>query len=146
MLQLILHLIGDYILQSDWMATNKTSQNFACFCHALVYTLPFLLLTRSVLALLVIGGTHFLIDRFRLAKYVCYAKNLVLAPNSEIFEADESKIHPFAIDDYKEKYKWENCQPTGYNKDLPPFMSVWLMIITDNTLHLAINYFSIEYL
>jgi hypothetical protein len=45
--QLVAHAVGDYILQSDWMATEKTKQNAAAATHALTYTLPFLFLTRS---------------------------------------------------------------------------------------------------
>lgn len=145
MLQLILHLIGDYILQSDWMANNKTSQNIACVAHALVYTLPFILVTQSKLALLVIMWSHFLIDRFRLAKYVCYYKNF-LAPECEVWQCDARYLSFEDEDLLKEKYRWENCKATGYPSETPQFLAVWLMIITDNTLHLTINYFAINYL
>jgi hypothetical protein len=43
--------------------------------HAVTYTLPFLFLTTKLKTLLVIGGTHFLIDRFRLARYVTWLRN-----------------------------------------------------------------------
>ena len=39
--QLILHLIGDYVTQSDWMAQNKTKSTWAALCHATVYGAPF---------------------------------------------------------------------------------------------------------
>lgn len=39
MTQLLLHLWGDYILQSDWMATNKTRNHWAAAVHAGCYTL-----------------------------------------------------------------------------------------------------------
>lgn len=55
---LIAHLFGDYIYQSDWMANNKTSKGFACFCHVLSYGIPFLFVTWSPLALIVILSTH----------------------------------------------------------------------------------------
>ena len=38
--QLVAHAVGDYILQSHWMATEKTKQHFAAAAHAVVYTLP----------------------------------------------------------------------------------------------------------
>lgn len=47
MIQLILHLVGDYITQTDWMAKNKTKNSFAAGSHALIYSLPFLLLKPS---------------------------------------------------------------------------------------------------
>ena len=68
--QLILHLTGDYLLQSDWMALNKIKNSRAAATHALVYSLPFLLLQPSWTAWFVIFFTHFLIDRFALAKYI----------------------------------------------------------------------------
>lgn len=39
--QLILHLFGDYILQTNWMATEKVKKSFAAFAHALVLFAPF---------------------------------------------------------------------------------------------------------
>lgn len=69
MAELLCHLIGDYCLQNQWMADNKTRRSWPCLVHCLLYTLPFLLLTRSPAALAVIFVTHFLIDRFRLAGY-----------------------------------------------------------------------------
>jgi len=125
MLQLIFHLIGDYVTQSDWMAQNKTKSTWAAFVHATVYSLPFLLIT-SVPAWLVICSTHLLIDRFRLARYVAYAKNFIGPPSS-----------------WK---PWSECSATGYHKDSPPWLAVWLMILCDNTMHLAINYAAIRWL
>jgi len=45
--QLILHLTGDYLLQSDWMALNKIKNSRAAATHAFVYSIPFLLLQPS---------------------------------------------------------------------------------------------------
>jgi hypothetical protein len=127
--QLILHLFGDYVTQSDWMASEKTKSSIAAGAHALVYSLPFLLLTESLLMprgmrqWMVILVTHFLIDRFRLARYVVYAKNWI-APT-------------------RYWYAWVDCAGTGYHADRPAWLAVWLMIAADNTLHLAINYVAI---
>jgi hypothetical protein len=68
MTQLLIHLWGDYILQSDWMAQNKTKAYLPAFVHALLYSLGFLLLRPSWKAWLVIAVTHFFIDRYRLAR------------------------------------------------------------------------------
>lgn len=78
--QLFLHALGDYIFQSHWMATEKTKQHWAAFCHALVYSLPFLALKPSLLAWIVIFVTHFFIDRYRLARYVVWLKNWLAPP------------------------------------------------------------------
>lgn len=68
---LLCHLVGDYVLQNQWMADNKTKSWFPAIVHALVYMIPFLFVTQSPIALLVIFGTHAVIDRYRLAKYWC---------------------------------------------------------------------------
>jgi hypothetical protein len=125
--QLLLHLIGDYITQSHWMATNKTKNSFAALYHALyhalLYGMPFYLLGGHN-AVLVIWSTHFFIDRFRLARYVVFAKNFLGWPWA----------------------KWSDCAATGYPSEVPAWMAVWLMIVADNTLHLAINYAALRWL
>jgi hypothetical protein len=124
--QLILHLFGDYMTQSDWMADVKPRDTFGAALHASIYSLPFLLLQPSAAAFAVILGTHFLIDRFRLARYVVYAKNFI-APR-------------------RYWYAWADCSATGYHRDRPAWLAVWLMIAADNTLHLAINYAALAWL
>lgn len=119
--QLLLHLIGDYLTQSHWMATRKVSSTWAAFVHATIYSGPFFLLG-TWKAVLVIWATHLLIDRFRLARYVVFAKNLVGWPLP----------------------KWEDCKATGYPSAVPPWLSVWLLIAADNTLHLTINFLALK--
>lgn len=120
------HLAGDYLIQSDWMAAEKTKRWWPAVAHGLSYTLPYLLVTQSPLALAVIAGTHIVIDHWRLARHVCWVKNQ-LAPE-------------------RYRSKWSDCIGTGYPADKAPFMAVWLMIIADNTLHLAINAASVLWL
>lgn len=143
--QLILHLIGDYVTQSDWMATGKTSKYAPAAIHATVYSLPFMLLRPSWSAFAVILITHFFIDRFRLAKYVAYAKNF-LAPATFTGlwrnTADDDGYYWQA----RKKYAWSNCNVTGYSSDTPVWLATWLMIIGDNTMHLTINFLSLKYL
>jgi hypothetical protein len=115
----IAHLLGDYVIQSDWMAAEKTERWWPAVTHAVTYGLPFLLLTQHVGALAVIVGTHAVIDRYRLARHVCWAKNN-LAPR---------RYNP----------PWSQCKVTGYPESKPPWMAVWLMIVADNTLHVTLN-------
>ena len=122
--QLLLHLIGDYVTQTDWMATEKTRKNAAAVAHAVVYSLPFMLLTDSLPALLTICLTHLWIDRYRLARYVVFAKNWATNRN----------------------LKWADCSATGYPSTTPAWLAVWLLIITDNTMHLCINYAALRWL
>ncbi len=122
--QLILHLIGDYVTQTDRMSKQKVIDIRFALLHAFVYSLPFLILDISLIAFMVIFLSHAVIDRYRLAKYVVYGKNW---------------LHDRSL-------KWDDCKGTGYHKDVPAWLSVWLMIIADNTLHLSINYLAIAYL
>ena len=115
-LGILAHLIGDYILQSHWMATEKVNRWWPAIAHALTYGLPFLLVTQSPLAVAVIVVTHAVIDRYRLAKHVVWAKNQI-APKA-----------------YRPGHT-----ATGYPEDTPPWLAVWLLIIADNTIHIAIN-------
>ncbi|MCK5021238.1 MAG: DUF3307 domain-containing protein [Candidatus Peribacteraceae bacterium] len=116
---LLAHLVGDYILQSHTMAMRKTNDSVWALIHAISYTLPYLFITVDFLSLLVICVTHFFIDRFRLARFVIYAKNV--------------SMHG------------KPMTSTGYPEEVPAWLSTWLMIITDNTLHLLIGYFAIIY-
>ena len=119
MIQLLLHLLGDFITQNNWMAENKAKMNLtgyaACLTHCLVYSFPIIFIA-SPLALFVIFFTHFLIDKFRLARHFCRLKN------------------------------WHFSTETGYSEHTPVWLSTMLVMIVDNTLHISINYFSITYL
>jgi chromate transport protein ChrA len=121
--QLVAHLVGDYVLQSDWMASTKTKKSIACLAHILTYSIPFLFFQPSMLALAVIAGSHFIIDRWRLARYVVWAKNW-MGPNQP----------------------WKECKATGYPPNCPAWMAVWLMILVDNILHVVINGLALHYL
>lgn len=63
---LLAHLFGDYLLQDHWMASKKLKHWWPAIVHASIYTGCYVFLTRNVFALLMIGGTHLIIDRYRL--------------------------------------------------------------------------------
>lgn len=136
MIQLFLHLLGDYILQSDWMAQNKTKRFTPAAVHAVTYSLPFLLLGPSWAAFAVILVTHFLIDRYRLARFVVKWKNIIGDP--EFWEERNLYIREYVYPRYD--------TATGYPEATPAWMSVWLLIAADNTLHLLINYSALRWL
>jgi hypothetical protein len=121
--QLVAHAVGDYLLQSDWMAQEKTKRTVAALAHVATYALPFVVLGASPGALAVIVGTHFVIDRWRLARYVVWAKNW-MGPNRP----------------------WSECVGTGYPPDRLPWMAVWLLIIGDNILHVICNGLALRYM
>jgi Protein of unknown function (DUF3307) len=116
--QLLAHVVGDYLLQSDWMAREKTRRSVPAIAHAMLYTVPFLSLGPTPLACLTIAGTHFVIDRWRLARYVCWAGGWFGPPPHRA---------------------WSECRATGFPPEREPWMSAWLLIIADNTLHVLIN-------
>lgn len=57
------HLIGDYLLQNDWMAQNKKRSNLACLCHIVFYLLPFIFCNFQVWQIVLIGIQHYFQDR-----------------------------------------------------------------------------------
>lgn len=117
MLQILLHLIGDYLLQNDWMAARKTQFNLegwlACFIHSIFYTLPFSFFY-SLQTCAIILVTHFLIDKFQLALYWIRLIN------------------------------WRKQSTNyGFSEKKPEWVALWLFVITDNSFHLIINYAAI---
>jgi hypothetical protein len=121
--QLLAHVVGDYLLQSDWMARNKTTHWLAALAHAVAYSAPFLVLRPAPLGWLIIAASHLVIDRWRLARYLCWAGGLLGPP-------------PYR--------SWRECAATGFPPEREPWMSTWLLIIADNTLHVVINALSLR--
>lgn len=113
--QILAHLIGDYILQTHWMALGKLKKTWIAFVHGFFYTIPFLFLTHSLGALTVIGVTHAIIDRYKVAMFITRLKN------------------------------W-HFEGNGYPEGTPVWLSTWLIIILDNTIHLLNNFLAIKYL
>lgn len=117
---ILAHFVGDYILQSHWMASEKTQHWWPAIVHGVTYTLPYILVTQSPWALLVIAGTHIIIDRFRLARHLMWLKN---------------QIGPKAF-----RPSWAEARlNSGYAASTPAWLAVWLLIIADNTCHLLLN-------
>ncbi len=94
---------------------------------------------------LVIFGTHFLIDRFRLARYVVWAKNW-MGPWTRKYVSSSGGL--LGLERYElvpPNQPLAEC-PTGYLPSTPIWMATWLLILADNTCHLAINYAALRYL
>jgi hypothetical protein len=113
MSELLCHLWGDYLLQNDWLDNQKLKSIWVAMLHAFLYSLPFLLLTRSIIALLIIFGTHAIIDRYRIAAQFTKLAN------------------------------WKFDGDNGFAVDRPVWLTTWLIIIIDNTMHLTINHFAL---
>lgn len=110
------HFIGDYIIQTDWMAQEKTKRWLPAILHGASYTLPFLFVTHNPVALLIIASTHAVIDRYRLAKHLVWFKN------------------QFAPKAFRPPHT-----PTGYAPTAPVWLATSLLIVADNVCHVAIN-------
>jgi hypothetical protein len=59
----IAHVIGDFILQNEWMVASKKTKSTVCLVHVLVYLVPFLLTGLRWWQILLIGVQHFIQDR-----------------------------------------------------------------------------------
>jgi uncharacterized protein DUF3307 len=127
--QLLCHALGDYVFQSHFMATRKTKSSWVALYHAATYGIPFLFLRPSLLAFTVIVGSHFVIDRWRLARFVVAFKNLFLSSPAEY-----------------ERLSREIDMATGFPKDCPPWLATWLLIIVDNIIHVLVNGLALRYL
>lgn len=124
MVQLLLHLFGDFIIQNDWMALKKKENSFkgylTCLIHCLLYSLPFFLVT-GLNGVSLIFLTHFIIDKYHVIEWFLAVRN-----NAR----EEGKL---------------TIKNFGYGLQRPFAISIWLMIITDNTIHLILNYLFIKY-
>ena len=59
------HLVGDYLLQNDWMALNKKARTLPCLVHCLIWTICVCSFggTCSPVAFVILLWTHFIQDR-----------------------------------------------------------------------------------
>lgn len=141
MLQLILHGIGDYFLQTDKQALGKKLKGLyglkCCLIHCITYSLPFLFIG-SWKAVLAIFVTHFIIDRTNIVAYVLAWKNGVKKyqiHDQQGYLKETSKSEATVV-----KYDISNF---GFGKERPFAITIWLYIICDNLLHIICNYISL---
>lgn len=141
MLQLIIHGIGDYFLQTDWQAQNKKKPGWfgfwACLKHCITYSLPFLFIG-SWQAVSVIFITHFIIDRTNIVAYALAIKN-----NVKKNIKGEGELKEMANYYDREVYDISNF---GFGLERPFAITIWLYIICDNLLHIICNYLALHYL
>lgn len=141
MIQLILHGIGDYFIQTDKWALNKKKAGlygfWCCFIHCLTYSLPFLFIA-SWQAVTVIFITHFIIDRTQIIAYLIAIKNNVR----------KDEVNPDALIGMRYFYtrKVYDISNFGMGNERPVFITIWIYIICDNLAHIICNYLAIKYL
>lgn len=56
------HLVGDYVLQSDFLATTKGHNLWHMFVHATLYILPFYIVYGQCWQMIVVWICHIIID------------------------------------------------------------------------------------
>lgn len=73
------HLIGDYFLQSNFLATTKGANWYHLFAHCFLYIIPFYIVFGWCWQLALIGILHFPIDALK-ARYgkITYVQDQVL--------------------------------------------------------------------
>lgn len=139
MFNLILaHFFGDFLLQSHFMAERKLKEFWVCVFHVTVYTIPFyFMVSANWKFLCVIASTHLIIDYFKVAEKVSWLKNVSLNPNlwREAFFVGREEVL---------RYHYNNCK-YGYPQHVPEHLSLWLMIIVDQILHILTNYWIYRY-
>ena len=70
-LAIIGHLVGDYLLQNDWMALNKKQRSLPCAVHCTLWTLAVCGFAGwiSLPAIAVLWVTHFIQDRTHIIEF-----------------------------------------------------------------------------
>lgn len=72
--QVLAHLVGDYLFQTDWMAKNKKNDWFVCLVHITCYMIPWIIgatfwWSIAWWQLLLIGAQHYIQDRSNFVKW-----------------------------------------------------------------------------
>lgn len=118
LLAIIGHLVGDYLLQTDWMALNKKQRSFPCFVHAWIWTLSVCLFAGwdTFSALLPLSIAHFIQDRTNL---VSWWMRLKWKNQSEFMRTDQITAGGL----------------------LRPGLGPWSVIVVDNVWHIVSLWF-----
>jgi len=131
-LQLICHAVGDYVLQNHTMAVRKTASWFWTAIHATLYTVPFVIVFGFSWAIPIIGVTHAVIDRYRLANLWVHFWG--------------TGCEGWVMRQFRARRPRKINETQPLEMDAPPWLSVWLMIIVDNVFHVIINAVSLHHL
>lgn len=128
------HLIGDYLLQTENMALNKSKNTtrgwIYAFIHCILYTASvcFIMWNFQPIWVLIVFLTHFPIDKFSLGEYYMrYVKGYGMRQY---------------IDDVNNSAKWKNLNNTPGNQMLKGGFTAYVYAMTDNTIHLLLMWIS----
>jgi len=137
MFELLLgHLAGDYLLQNEWMAMNKSKNTgegwLAAFVHCFIYTWVICLFTWTFdwYWFVAVFCSHFFIDKFKLAEYYMH------------YIKGKGMKDYVAKDNIKSTEKtWEKPNLNRYDMLEGGFTSL-VYSVTDNTMHLILMFFA----
>ena len=73
------HVVGDYVLQNDFIANTKGSSWYHLFVHCVLYAVPFVIVFGWGWKIALIAAAHFPIDALK-ARYkkITYAQDQIL--------------------------------------------------------------------
>jgi hypothetical protein len=132
-LMILGHLVGDYLLQTEWMALQKSKNTLDGWCaaiiHCLIYTFAMCLFMRNTQAIWMVAVflSHFPIDKFGLAeKYMKYVKGSGLKQYIDTVDWTNPNHPP---DDFT---KGQQMLTGGFR--------AFVYAVTDNTMHLVLMY------
>jgi hypothetical protein len=124
------HLCGDYLLQNEYLAINKSKNTWigwlTAFIHCIFYTLAVCLFMWNfqLIWIIAVFCSHFFIDKFGLAeKYMKYVKRSSL--RDYINEADSNRYD-------KDNSVGQDMLTGGFR--------AFVYAVTDNTMHLILMY------
>jgi hypothetical protein len=140
------HMVGDYLLQNNWMALSKGHSSWRCLLHCLVYTATVCAFMSQwhwqwVLLVLV---SHFVIDRWSLADHwLALIRGRSL---HEFYENGHRDIPAAWINGAKVVYQ-RPVTDTGENyRILRGGFTTLVYAMADNTMHLLVMYYGYVYL
>jgi hypothetical protein len=122
------HLVGDYLLQTNWMALNKKRHLWIAAVHSAVWTIAVVVFVPellSVLAVAAVFGSHLLLD----------ATDIVNAWLKLIGSRSYESVRAYQQEDHPELHKQFMVAYTAL-----------VQAVADNTLHLLFLYLIVRLL
>jgi len=121
------HLVGDYLLQNDWMALEKGKHNgmgwFKCTVHCVLYTIAVCTLMGlwNAAWVLAVFFSHFVVDKFGI-------------PDMYLRAVNGRSIHGFLTHPENGEYSAHICLRGGF--------TAVVYAVCDNTMHLLLMFIS----
>lgn len=69
---LLIHWIADFVLQTHWQATNKSTNNSALLQHVLYYSLTWLIIGVGLVTFNLLDATPVQLLKFTIITFICH--------------------------------------------------------------------------